>query len=84
MCTVLIGAPLVAVLVAVALVVGPVAMSPISWLPEAGKAGTLLGTLLTAQAAIVALTLAVTLFVLQGASGKRVKGVDGQDKCPAK
>ena len=71
MCTLLIGAPLAAVLVAVALVAGPVAISPISWLPEAGKSGTLLGTLLTAQAAIAALTLAVTLFVLQGASGRR-------------
>ena len=36
------------------------------WLPEASEAVPLLGTLLTAQAAIAALTLAVTLFVMQG------------------
>lgn len=38
---------------------------PINWLPEASKSGTLLGVLLTAQATITALTLAVSLFVLQ-------------------
>ena len=43
---------------------------PLSWLPEADKADTLLGTLLTAQAAIAALTLAVTLFVLQGINAR--------------
>ena len=42
-----------------------VATPPIEWLPPAGDASLLLGVLLTAQAAIAALTLAVTLFVLQ-------------------
>ena len=60
-------------LIKVALVVVPVTaivvlfkMPPISWLPKASEAGTLLGTLLAAQAAIAALTLAVTIFVMQG------------------
>ena len=44
---------------------------PISWLPAAGEAEPLLGTLLTAQAAIVALTLAVTIFVMQGPVTRR-------------
>ena len=44
---------------------------PICWLPEAGSTGPLLGTLITAQAAIAALALAVTLFVLQGLSNRR-------------
>ena len=43
----------------------------LSWLPQAGEARTLLATLLTAQAAIAALTLAVTLFVMQGVSVRR-------------
>ena len=43
---------------------------PIGWLPEASEAVTLLGTLLTAQAAIAALTLAVTLFVMQGVGSR--------------
>ena len=46
-------------------------MPPISWLPKASEAGTLLGTLLAAQAAIAALTLAVTIFVMQGLSVRR-------------
>ena len=46
------------------------AIPPFPWLPEPGEAAMLLGTLLTAQAAIAALTLAVTLFVVQGASTK--------------
>ena len=41
------------------------------WLPQSDAAGTLLATLLTAQAAIAALTLAVTLFVMQGVSTRR-------------
>ena len=57
---------LAAVLVCVAVVI-----PPFPWLPELGEVGALLGTLLTAQAAITALTLAVTLFVVQGASSKR-------------
>ena len=60
---------LVAVLVTAVVVL--VRMPPISWLPKASEAGTLLGTLLTAQAPIAALTLAVTLFVMQGLSAKR-------------
>ena len=41
------------------------------WLPEPDEARTLLATLLTAQAAIAALTLAVALFVIQGVSTRR-------------
>ena len=48
----------------------PFATPPIGWLPEAGGNETFLGTLLTGQAAIAALTLAVTLFVMQGVSNK--------------
>ena len=39
---------------------------PFAKLPEASTSGALLGNLLTAQAAIAALTLAVSLFVMQG------------------
>ena len=39
---------------------------PFARLPEAEASGSLLGNLLTAQAAIAALTLAVSLFVMQG------------------
>ena len=45
--------------------------SPLSWLPTTSDARSLLGYLLTAQAAIAALTLAVTLFVMQGARAQR-------------
>ena len=62
---------LLAALIAVALVVVPIATAPISWLPNASKVGPLLGTLLTAQAAIAALTLAVSLFVMQGVGTRR-------------
>ena len=41
------------------------------WLPQFDDARILLSTLLTAQAAIAALTLAVTLFVMQGVSARR-------------
>ena len=44
---------------------------PICWLPEVRNAGTVLTGLLTAQAAIAALTLAVTIFVMQGANSRR-------------
>ena len=57
---------LVTILVYVAVVI-----PPFPWLPGNEKTESLLGTLLTAQAAITALTLAVTLFVVQGASNKR-------------
>ena len=43
---------------------------PVPWLPKASDADVLLGTMLTAQAAIAALTLAVTLFVMQGVSNR--------------
>ena len=43
----------------------------IDWLPSTDEAGALLGPLLGAQAAIAALTLAVTLFVMQGVSARR-------------
>ena len=49
----------------------PFVTPQLSWLPQAGEAGMLLATLLTAQAAIAALTLAVTLFVMQGVSVRR-------------
>ena len=58
-------APWLAALVTAGLIVGLVVMCPISWLPKTSEAGTLLGTLLTAQAAVAALTLAVTLFLMQ-------------------
>ena len=60
--------PLIAVLVTLVLV--PFVTPPLAWLPEAGDNETFLGTLLTAQAAVAALTLAVTLFVMQGVSNK--------------
>ena len=66
---------------AVALVFGvllivSICTAPPNWLPTFDKDTSLLGTLLTAQAAIAALTLAVTLFVLQGASARR----DSEDR----
>ena len=66
-----------ALLLAVAVVLTPVLCAyllitePMPWLPKASEAGTLLSTLLGAQAAIAALTLAVTLFVMQGVSARR-------------
>ena len=45
--------------------------SPMNWLPPTDEAVALLGPLLGAQAAIAALTLAVTLFVMQGVSARR-------------
>ena len=62
---------LLAALIAVALVVVPIVTAPISWLPNVSEIEALLGTLLTAQAAIAALTLAVSLFVMQGVSVRR-------------
>ena len=41
------------------------------WVPQTGEVRALLATLLTAQAAIAALTLAVTQFVMQGVSARR-------------
>ncbi len=57
--------------VAAVLVAVPILAPPMSWQPRAGDAGAILGTLLTAQAAIAALTLAVTLFMMQGLSARR-------------
>ena len=70
MCLPLIVSVLVATVLAIGLVVSAV-IPPISWLPETNEASAMLGTLLTAQAAIAALTLAVTLFVMQGASARQ-------------
>ena len=58
-------------LVIVALVIVAVVTPPLTLLPEAGEAEGLLSTLLTAEAAITALTIAVTIFVIQGASTKQ-------------
>ena len=54
-----------------ALVIVPIVTPPMPCLPEPGDAGAILGTLLTAQAAIAALTLAVTLFMMQGIRARR-------------
>ena len=56
---------------AAALMVVPIVTPPIPWLPELGDNGSILGTLMTAQAAIAALTLAVTLFIMQGLNTRR-------------
>ena len=69
---VLLGLVGLVALVAVVLLTTP---AP-GWLPEAKDTGTLLGALLGAQAAIAALTLAVTLFVMQGISAR--VDVDGR------
>ncbi len=57
--------------VAAALVIAPFVAPPIPFLLEPSDAGGILGTLLTAQAAIAALTLAVTLFMMQGIRARR-------------
>ena len=62
------GAPILIVLLGAIIVALPFVTTPWWWLPQTGEAETFLATLLTAQAAIAALTLAVTLFVMQGAS----------------
>ena len=62
---------LLAILFTIALIGVPAVISPISSLPKISEARALLETLLTAQAAIAALTLAVTLFVMQGATARR-------------
>ena len=53
-----------------ALALVPIATPPFNLLPEADEAGAILGSLLTAQAAVAALTLAVSLFLMQGISSK--------------
>ena len=45
----------------------PKVMPPIDWLTVINDSRPLLGYLLTAQAGIAALTLAVSIFVMQGA-----------------
>ena len=55
----------------VALVCVLFATPAIDWLPLPDDVGSLLAALLGAQAAIAALTLAVTLFVMQGVSARR-------------
>ncbi len=54
-----------------ALVCVLLATPAIDWLPPPDEVGSLLAALLGAQAAIAALTLAVTLFVMQGVSARR-------------
>ena len=54
-----------------ALVIALFVTPPMPYLPEPADAGAILGTLLTAQAAIAALTLAVTLFMMQGIRARR-------------
>lgn len=54
-----------------ALLVVPFGTQALSWLPKASEAHILQGPILGAQAAIAALTLAVTLFVMQGVSTRR-------------
>ena len=61
----------IAAFIAVGLIVVLVRVPPFGWLPTAGDATELLGTLLTAQAAIAALTLAVTLFVMNGVTTRQ-------------
>ena len=53
------------------LVIRLLTTEPIGWLPKTSDVDTLLVGLLSAQAAIAALTLAVTLFVMQGVSTRR-------------
>ena len=53
------------------LVIWLLTTEPIGWLPKTSEVNTLLVGLLSAQAAIAALTLAVTLFVMQGVSTRR-------------
>lgn len=48
--------------------------APMGALPKASEPTALLGSLLGAQAAIAALTLVVTLFVMQGVSASRDVG----------
>ena len=59
------------VIVGAAIVAMPILTPPWEWVPKTEEARTLLATLLAAQAAIAALTLAVTQFVMQGVSARR-------------
>ena len=60
-----------AILVAAILGFGPWFAPPLPGLPEPNGIGTILGTLLAAQGAIAALTLAVSLFMMQGVRARR-------------
>ena len=62
---------IVLVTLGVLIVAIPFVTTEWAWLPKPDNARTLLATLLTAQAAIAALTLAVTQFVLQAVSARR-------------
>ncbi len=61
---------LIVVIATTVIICFPILTEPWSWLPEPNEADTLLTGLLTAQAAIAALTLAVTLFVMQGVNAR--------------
>ena len=54
-----------------ALGIVPFVTPPIPCLPDPGDPGVILGTLLAAQATVTALSLAVTLFMMQGISSRR-------------
>lgn len=56
--------------IAAVLFLVPIYTSPFYWLPEPKDSLLLLGPLLGAQAAVAALTLAITVFVVQGVSNK--------------
>lgn len=64
---VLVLLPLFGVIAALGIAVTP----PIPCLPDPGDTTAILGSLLAAQAAITALSLAVTLFMMQGVSSRR-------------
>ena len=66
-----VGKLLALVIPGVAIVAMPFFTPAWEWVPETDEARTLLSSLLTAQAAIAALTLAVTQFVIQGVSARR-------------
>ena len=59
------------IVVIAALVVVPFVTPPIPCLPDPGDPRVILGTLLTAQAAVAALMLAVTVFMMQGIRSRR-------------
>ena len=66
-----VGKCLALVIVGAMVVAMPFVTPAWDWVPQTDEARILLATLLTAQAAIAALTLAVTQFVMQGVSARR-------------